>query len=178
VEGHEDTSTALSSWTLAAEALNLAVRVDLVVLKNRHLHLLALVLNLLGGAVVLLLALLSTTTQTENEVKGGLLLDVVVRESAAILKLLASEDQALLIGRDTLLVLDLCLHIIDRVRGLNLESDSFTRKGFYENLHVCRNGSPGLSNDARTVESSTETRAVEVVWKELLEAGVWTTSGI
>jgi len=32
--------------------------------------------------------------------EGGFLLDVVVSQSAAILKLLASEDQALLIGRD------------------------------------------------------------------------------
>ena len=32
--------------------------------------------------------------------KGGLLLDVVVAQGAAILKLLACEDQALLVGRD------------------------------------------------------------------------------
>ena len=38
--------------------------------------------------------------------KGGLLLNVVVRESAALLELLAGEDQALLIRRDALLVLD------------------------------------------------------------------------
>ena len=35
------------------------------------------------------------------------LLDVVVRERAAVLELLAGEDQALLVGRDALLVLDL-----------------------------------------------------------------------
>ena len=50
--------------------------------------------------VGLLLALLTTTTQTEDKVEGGLLLDVVVAEGAAILKLLASKDQALLVGRD------------------------------------------------------------------------------
>jgi hypothetical protein len=33
-------------------------------------------------------------------VEGGLLLDVVVREGAAILELLAREDQALLVGGD------------------------------------------------------------------------------
>ena len=33
--------------------------------------------------------------------EGGLLLDVVVGESAAILELLAGEDQALLVGGDT-----------------------------------------------------------------------------
>jgi hypothetical protein len=37
-------------------------------------------------------------------VKGGLLLDVVVGKSAAVLELLASEDQALLVWGNTLLV--------------------------------------------------------------------------
>ena len=67
--------------------------------------------------------------------KSGLLLDVVVRKSATVLELLASEDEALLIGRDALLVLDLSLDIIDSVRRLDLESDSFARKGLDENLH-------------------------------------------
>jgi hypothetical protein len=40
-------------------------------------------------------------------VESGLLLDVVVRQSAAVLKLLAREDQALLVRRNALLVLDL-----------------------------------------------------------------------
>jgi hypothetical protein len=46
---YEDTGTALGRRALAAEALDLAVRVDLVVLQDRHLDLLALVLDLLGG---------------------------------------------------------------------------------------------------------------------------------
>ena len=46
---HEDTSTALSRGALATETLDLAVRLHLVVLKDGHLDLLALVLNLLGG---------------------------------------------------------------------------------------------------------------------------------
>jgi hypothetical protein len=62
------------------------------------------VLDLLGGGVDLLLALLTTTTEAEDEVKSALLLDVVVGEGAAILKLLASEDQALLVRGDTLLI--------------------------------------------------------------------------
>lgn len=61
-------------------------------------------LDLLGGGVDLLLALLGTTTEAEHEVEGGLLLDVVVREGAAVFELLAGEDQALLVGGDTLLV--------------------------------------------------------------------------
>ena len=55
--------------------------------------------------------------------KSRLLLDVVVAEGAAVLELLAGEDQALLVGRDALLVLDLGLDIVDRVRGLDLEGD-------------------------------------------------------
>ena len=51
------------------------------------------------------------------------LLDVVVRQGAAILKLLASEDETLLVWGNALLVLDLALHIVDGVRGLNLEGD-------------------------------------------------------
>lgn len=42
--------------------------------------------------VSLLLPLLRTTTQTEHQMEGGLLLNIVVAKSAAILKLLASED--------------------------------------------------------------------------------------
>ena len=68
-----------------------------------------------------------TTTETEHEVKGGLLLDVVVREGAAVLELLAREDQALLVRGDALLVLNLSLHVVDGVRRLHLEGDGLTR---------------------------------------------------
>ena len=47
--------------------------------------------------VGLLLALLSTTTETKHKVQRRLLLDVVVVQGTAILKLLASKNQALLI---------------------------------------------------------------------------------
>jgi hypothetical protein len=48
-------------------------------------------------------------------VEGRLLLNVVVRESAAVLKLLSSEDESLLVGGDALLVLDLGLDVLDGV---------------------------------------------------------------
>jgi len=56
-----------------------------------------------GGTNVvgLLLALLGTTAETEDQVKSGLLLDVVVAKSTAILELLSCEDQALLVGGNT-----------------------------------------------------------------------------
>ena len=67
----------------------------------------------------------------------ALLLDVVVGEGAAVLQLLAREDEALLVGRNALLVLDLGLDGVDGVRGLNLQSDGFAGESFDEDLH-CR----------------------------------------
>ena len=113
--GHEDPSTALtiktistsprkntakkhikgiylSRRTLAPQALNLAIAIHLVVLEHRQLRLLALMLDLLGRGVDLLLALLGAAAQTEDEVQGGFLLDVVVREGASVFELLAGED--------------------------------------------------------------------------------------
>ena len=68
--------------------------------------------------------------------EGRLLLDVVVRKSAAILELLASEDEALLIGRDAFLVLDLGLHVIDGVARLDLKGDGLAGEGLHEDLHA------------------------------------------
>jgi hypothetical protein len=53
-----------------------------------------------------------TTTEAEDQVESRLLLDVVVGESAAVLELLAGEDQALLVRGNALLVLDLGLDIV------------------------------------------------------------------
>ena len=66
--------------------------------------------------------------------EGGLLLNVVVREGAAILELLASEDQTMLVGWDSLLVLDLGLHRFDGVRGLDFKGDGLASKGLNEDL--------------------------------------------
>ena len=71
-----------------------------------------------------------------TEVKSGLFLDVIVRKGAAILQLLAGEDQALLIRGDTLLILDLGLHVVDGVRGLHLERDGLPSEGLDEDLHT------------------------------------------
>merc|ERR1719198_2621381 len=65
-----------------------------------------------------------------------LLLDVVIRKRAAVLELLTREDEALLIRRNALLVLDLLLHVVDRVRRLDVEGDRLTREGLHENLHA------------------------------------------
>ena len=53
----------------------------------------------------------------------------------SILELLSSEDQSLLIWRNALLVLDLCLDIFDGVRRLNLQGDGLASQGLDEDLH-------------------------------------------
>ena len=58
---------------------------------------------------------LSPAAEAQHEVERRLLLDVVVGESAAVLQLLAREDEALLVGGDALLVLDLGLDDVDGV---------------------------------------------------------------
>merc|ERR1712093_126349 len=115
VLGHKDTSTTVGMGALTTHASHLVGSIDLVVLEHMKFDLLLLVLDLLGLGVGLLLTLLTTSTQAEHKVQGGLLLDVVVLESAAILELLAGEDEALLVRGDALLVLDLGLHGLDGV---------------------------------------------------------------
>ena len=58
--------------------------------------------------------------------QGGFLLNVVVRQGTAILELLAGEDQPLLIWRDSFLVLDLCLDILNGITRLNLQGDGLS----------------------------------------------------
>jgi hypothetical protein len=76
------------------------------------------------------------STKTKHQVKGGLLLDVVVREGAAILELLPGEDQALLVGGNPLLVLDLGFDVVDGVRRLDVEGDGLAGKGLDKDLHA------------------------------------------
>merc|ERR1719335_335487 len=79
---------------------------------------------------------LHATTKTQHQVQSRLLLDVVVRESAAVLKLLASKNQALLIRRNAFLILNFGFDIIDRVRGLHVKGDGLASQSFHENLHA------------------------------------------
>src|ERR1700678_880976 len=66
---------------------------------------------------------LSTKTKRRTKMKGRLFLDVVVRQSTPVLKLLASKDKSLLIRRNSFLILDLGLDIVNRFGRLDLESD-------------------------------------------------------
>ena len=91
---HEDAGAALLGGTLAPQTVDLAVVVHLVVLQHGQLDLPVLVLDLLGGGVVLLLPLLGSSPQSEDQVQGGLLLDIVVGKSPTVFQLLSSEDQS------------------------------------------------------------------------------------
>lgn len=55
--------------------------------------------------------------------ESGLLLNVIIGKSTAVLQLLASKDETLLIRGNAFLVLNLCLYVIDSIAGLDLESD-------------------------------------------------------
>jgi hypothetical protein len=79
---------------------------------------------------------LNATSQTKHQVESRLLLDVVVRQSAAVLQLLAGENQTLLIGGNALLVLDLLLDVVDGVRSFHIEGDGLASQGLHENLHA------------------------------------------
>ena len=87
--------------------------------------------------------------------KGALLLDVVIRKCSSVLELLPGEDETLLVRRNPgwtpsdadrlgrkckhipLLILDLCLDVVDSIRGLDLEGDGLSGESLYENLHGC-----------------------------------------
>ena len=60
------------------------------------------------------------------------LLNVVIAQSTAIFKLLAGEDETLLVGWDAFLVLDLGFDVVDGVGGLDFESDGLAREGLDE----------------------------------------------
>merc|ERR1712021_300378 len=68
--------------------------------------------------------------------QGGLLLDVVVREGTAILKLFAGKDQSLLIWGNSFLVLDLSLDVLNGVRCFDFESDGLAGQGLDKDLHT------------------------------------------
>ena len=77
-----------------------------------------------------------TTAEAQHQVQRRLLLDVVVSQRAALLELLASEDQALLIWGNALLVLDLGLDVLDGVRRLDFEGNGLAGQRLDEDLHL------------------------------------------
>ena len=112
-----------------------------------------------------------------------LLLDVVVGERAAVLELLAREDEALLIRRNALLVLDLRLHVVNRVGRLDLEGDGLAGEGLHENLHdylflrigkcvrgwVVRAGEDRALECRRSLSHTFRVSLIEVTWRSLVQ---------
>ena len=125
---------------LAGEDKTLLVGRDTLLVLNLRLHVVDGVrrLDLKGDGLARegLNEDLHAAAQTEHEVESGLLLDVVVREGAAILELLAGEDQALLVRRDTLLILNLAFDGLDGIGRLDLESDSLAGQSLDKDLHT------------------------------------------
>merc|ERR1712241_1140234 len=79
---------------------------------------------------------LHTSSQSQDQMEGGLLLDVVVRKSSSIFQLLSSKDQPLLVWGDALLILDLGLDILNGVRRLHLQGDGLPGQCLDEDLHT------------------------------------------
>jgi len=64
------------------------------------------------------------------------LLDVVIGQGTTVLELLTGEDEALLVGRDTFLILDFGLDVLDRVGRFDFERDRLAGEGLDEDLHA------------------------------------------
>lgn len=121
VLGHEATDSG--NRRVLSKPDNLSSVLNTVVLEGLERNSLVNTLRLLRLGVNLLLSLLSSSTKTEDQVQGGLLLDVVIGEGTSILQLLSGEDQTLLIRGDSLLILDLGFDIVNGIRWLNIERD-------------------------------------------------------
>merc|ERR1719515_577685 len=79
---------------------------------------------------------LHTSSQSQNQMQSTLLLNVVIREGSSVFQLLSSEDQSLLIWRNSFLVLNLGLDVFNGVRWFNLEGDGLSSQGLDEDLHT------------------------------------------
>ena len=69
--------------------------------------------------------------------ESRILLNVVVGEGSVVHELdsRGTEDESHLIGRDALLVLDLCLDVFNGVRGLDLKGGDLSSEMLNEELH-------------------------------------------
>merc|ERR1712047_154957 len=67
--------------------------------------------------------------------KSRLFLDIVVAQGSAIFQLFSSEDQTLLIRRDSFFVLDFGLNVFNGIGGFNLQSDGLAGQGLDKDLH-------------------------------------------
>jgi len=82
---------------------------------------------------------LVTSSESKDEVEGGFLLNVVIRERTAIFELFACKDETLLVWRDASVVLNLGLDVCNGVRWFSLERHGLAGKGLHKDLHVWEN---------------------------------------
>jgi len=69
---------------------------------------------------------LHSSPQPQDQMQSRFFLDIVVWQCSAIFQLFSGKDQTLLIWRNSLLILDLCLDIFDGIWGFDLKGDGFT----------------------------------------------------
>ena len=120
--------------------------------------------------------------EAEDQVQCRFLLDVVVLKGPAVLKLLAGEDQPLLVRGDALLVLDLGLDVLDGVLRLDLQRNRLARKVvmalfyfqacrphpsyfllFQYFLH-CQHGLLGIRRNTRGTKFPTQGHNSSILW--------------
>eukprot|EP00471_Norrisiella_sphaerica_P003021 CAMPEP_0184485360 /NCGR_PEP_ID=MMETSP0113_2-20130426/6979_1 /TAXON_ID=91329 /ORGANISM="Norrisiella sphaerica, Strain BC52" /LENGTH=140 /DNA_ID=CAMNT_0026866775 /DNA_START=128 /DNA_END=547 /DNA_ORIENTATION=+ len=135
VDSEESARTAGLLIAFLSQSLNSAITLDLIVAKDGEFHFFSLVLLFLWLSVDLFFTLFTTTSETKDKVKGGFLLDVIICKSAAIFKLLTSEDEALLIRGNSFLILDFLLHGVNSIAAINIKRDGLPREGLDEYLH-------------------------------------------
>lgn len=76
-----------------------------------------------------------TPAQTQHQVQRRFLLDVVITQGSPIFELLPGKDQSLLIRWDAFLVLNLGLHIVNRIGRFHIQRYGLPRQGFDKDLH-------------------------------------------
>jgi len=79
---------------------------------------------------------LHPTSQAQNQVQGGLLLDVIIRQSTTIFELFSSKDEALLVWGDAFLILDFGLDVVYGVGSLYIKRDGFSGQSLHKDLHT------------------------------------------
>jgi len=77
---------------------------------------------------------LHSSPESEDEVQGAFLLDVVVSDSPSIFQVFPSEDEPLLVDRDSFFVLYLGFHIFNGISLAHVESHRLSSQSSYEYL--------------------------------------------
>ena len=86
---------------------------------------------------------------SQRQMEGRFLSDVIVRQRAAILQLLARKNEPLLVGRGAFLVLNFLLHSFNAVGGFHLQRDGLAGRRFDKKLHGARAHAQGKAQHQR-----------------------------